>query len=129
MFSEQALSDPNLAGELAAFVKRGRPTLVTDGLAGRLKGRVDLDLPNVQVLAVNDKPPSLLQRDQPGLDAMRRPLLAVLHATFRAPNGVALYLFDPESWVVENFNDQPVAVELNGQSMTIEARGWRYQWR
>ncbi len=129
MFSEQALSDPNLAGELAAFVKSGRPTLVTDGLAARLRGRVDLDLPNVQVLAVNGKPLSLLQRDQPALDAMRGPLLAAFHTSFRAPNGVALYLFDPDSWAVENFNDRPVAVELNGQPMTIEARGWKYLWR
>jgi hypothetical protein len=129
MFSEQALSDPNLAGELAEFVRSGRPTLVTDGLKDRLKGTVDLDAPNVQVLAVNGKPRSLLQWDQPALDAMRRPLLAALHATFRAPNGVALYLFNSNSWVVENFNDQPASVELNGEPMTIEARGWRYLWR
>jgi hypothetical protein len=60
---------------------------------------------------------------------MRRPLLAAIHTTFRAPNGVALYLFSSDSWVVENFNDQPAAVELNGEPMTIEARGWKCQWR
>lgn len=129
MFSEQALCDPNFPGELAAYVKSGRPTLVTDGLAGRLKGVVELNAPNVQVLAVNGKPRSLLQRGQRELDALRRPLLAALHTSFRAPNGVALYLFEPDSWVVENFNDFPATVELNGQTMTIEARGWTYQWR
>jgi hypothetical protein len=37
-------------------------------------------------------------------------------------------LFKDGSWVVENFNDLPVQVELNGQTLSIEGRGWTYHW-
>jgi hypothetical protein len=56
------------------------------------------------------------------------PLLVPVNAAFRAPNRVALYLFKDGSWVVENFNDLPVQVELNGQTLSIEGRGWNYHW-
>ena len=49
-------------------------------------------------------------------------------ATFRAPNRVALYLFRDGSWVVENFNDEAVTTELNGQVVTLAARGWQHHW-
>jgi hypothetical protein len=44
--------------------------------------------------------------------------------TFQAPNQVALYLFTQGGWVVENFNDSPVEVVLNGRRFSVEARGW-----
>jgi hypothetical protein len=42
---------------------------------------------------------------------------------------VALYLFKDGSWVVENFTDRPAEVELNGQKLTVAARGWELRWR
>ena len=65
---------------------------------------------------------------QQELDTLRIPFLVPAKATFLAPNRVALYLFKDGSWVVENFNDQPVQVELNGQTLSIEPRGWTYHW-
>ena len=53
---------------------------------------------------------------QKELDALRLPLLQPLGPAFRAPRRVAFYLFADGSWVIENFNDEPVAVELDGQS-------------
>ena len=44
-------------------------------------------------------------------------------------NRVALYLFKDKSCVVENFNDEEVAVVLNGKKLTVPARGWQCYWR
>ncbi|MHB1036840.1 MAG: hypothetical protein ACYC35_19185 [Pirellulales bacterium] len=128
-FSVHALKDNDLAPKLAAFIQAGKPVLVTDGLAQRLAGKVDLKAPNVHVLAVKGEPKSLLELPQEMLDSLRAPLLKPLGVQFRAPNGVALYLYGDESWVVENFNDTPAEVELNGKSLAVEPRGWVYSWK
>ncbi|MBI2926013.1 MAG: hypothetical protein HYY24_09940 [Verrucomicrobia bacterium] len=128
-FSIHALKDADFATKLAAFIRRGKPVLLTDGLARRLAHVVKLDAPNVHMLPVKGDPKSLLQLSQTELDELRAPLLRPLKATFRAPNRVALYLFKDGSWVVENFNDQPVDVELRGKKLTVTARGWQHQWK
>ena len=127
-FSVHALKDPDLAGRLATFIKSGKPVLLTDGLAQQLKDKLALDAPNVRVLPVKGEPKSLLQLPQNELDDLRVSLLRPFKTTFRAPNRVALYLFKNDSWVVENFNDQPATVELNGRRFDIESRGWIQRW-
>jgi hypothetical protein len=127
-FSTHALQDPNVVAELNDYIKTQRPVLMTDGLARRLLGQINLMATNVQVLAVRGAPEYLLTRPQAELDDLRAPLLGALNATFRAPNQVALYLFRPNGWVVENFNNQPVTVLLNGQSLNIAPRGWLFHW-
>ena len=126
-FSAHALKDAALASELAAFIKTGKPVLLTDGLAEQLKD-VDIAATNVHILSVKQKPKSLLELSQNELDDLRAPLLKPLGVQFKAPNGVALYLFAPGGWVIENFNDQPAHVLFNDQSYTIEPRGWKQQW-
>lgn len=127
-FSVHALKDADLSARLTAFIAAGKPVLITDGLAKGLAGKVDLAKPNVQVLAVKGQPKSLLELPEDALTALRAPLLGVLKASLRAPNRVALYLFQDGSWVIENFNDEPATVELNGKRLTVEARGWVHQW-
>ena len=128
-FSVHALKDPDLAQKLSAFIAAGKEVLITDGLAKRLKGKVNLTAANVSGLPVGGDPKSLFQLPQQTLDAIRKPLLRPLGHSFRAPNKVALYLFDDGSWVIENFNDQPVTVELDGTSQTINPRSWVYRWK
>jgi hypothetical protein len=70
----------------------------------------------------------LLVQPQKPLDDLRAPLLDALHVTFKAPDQVALYLFSPNGWVVENFNSKAVDVVLNGQTLNIAARGWICHW-
>lgn len=73
-------------------------------------------------------PKSLLQMPQAELDALRGPLPRPFHASFQAPGRVALCLFGDGSWVVESFRDEPAAVELNGEPLSVPARGWVYWW-
>lgn len=127
-FSVHALKDAQLASKLAAFIKAGKPVLLTDGLAARLTNRVSLKASNVQVLDVKGSPKSLLDWPQEKVDAMRVPLLRPFKTSFRAPAGVALYLFRDGSWVVENFKDEALSVELTGSAQRVAARGWTYQW-
>jgi hypothetical protein len=128
-FSVHALKDQELPEKLSKLIARGVPVLVTDGLAQQLDGRIHLDAPNVRILPVSSKPKSLLELSQGDLDAIRQWLLEPLGRTFKAPNRVALYLFADGSWVVENFNDEVVAVELNGESQQVVARGWTMKWK
>jgi hypothetical protein len=127
-FSAHALKDSGLAAKLSAFIAAGKPVLITDGLAQRLAGKVDLAGPNVHVLPVKGQPKSLLQLPENELNSLRNPLLRALKASLLAPNQVAFYLFSDGSWVVENFNDEPAAVELNGKRLTVGARGWVCHW-
>ncbi len=128
-FSVHALKDAEFEPKLARFIASGKPVLLTDGLAARLEGRAELGASNVRILKVGGDPKSLLRLPQSELDTLRVPLLQVLRMTFRAPNQVGLYLFRDGSWVVENFNDQPVTVDLNGRASSVAARGWIQQWR
>ena len=144
--SVHALTDLKLPSELGQFIQTGRPVLLTDGLARRIGNQVNLTATNVYVLNVQAHPDSLIELSQARLDDLRAPLLNALHTTFQAPNRVALYLFSTdrravqapdraalnsfthEGWVVENFNNEPVTVVLNGQSLNIAARGWIFHW-
>jgi hypothetical protein len=128
-FSLHALKDPEFVSELSSFIKERKPVLLTDGLAQRLTNQVALDRPNVHILPVKHEPKSLLQLGQKELDELRAPLLRPFKTSFRAPNGVALYLFRDGSWVIENFNDEPAKVELNARPQTVPARGWGCQWK
>lgn len=128
-FPVHAMKDPELASKLSSYITSGRPVLITDGLAGALEGRINLKASNVKVLNVKGDPKSLLSLSQVELDTLRSPLLKPLKSTFRAPNRVGLYVFADGSWVIENFNDEPATVELNGAKHQIGARAWKYEWK
>jgi len=128
-FSIHALKDAELVPKLSAFIKAGKPTLLTDGLAEALTNHLTLDTANVQVLRVHRDPKSLLELSETQLDPLRQPLLRPFKVSFQAPNRVSLFLFRDKSWVVENFRDEPAEVRLNGKTLTVPARGWVYDWR
>lgn len=128
-FSVHALRDPQFADKLAKFIESGKPVLLTDGLAARLTNQVDLKAANVQILEVKGSPKSLLDWPQEKVDTMRTPLLRPIKASFRAPAGVALYLFRDGSWAVENFKDAVAQVELNGKARNLAPRDWTYRWK
>jgi hypothetical protein len=128
-FSVHALKDPDLPGKLTAFIAAGKPVLITDGLARRLAGKLNLDVPSVRVLPVKGNPKSLLELPQAELDAVRSAVLHPLGHVFHAPNRVALYLFIDGSWVIENFRDEAVDVDLDGKKLKISPRGWLCHWK
>ncbi len=127
--SSHALKDAALPARLSAYIATGRPVLLTDGLARRLEGKVDLSRPNVHLLPVKGDPKSLMDLPRETVDKLRAPLLAALKTSFRAPSQVGLYLYDDGSWVVESFRDEPVSVELKGERLSVPARGWLYRWK
>ena len=127
-FSTHALKDGDFSDKLASFIAAGKPVLVTDGLVERLSDKFFLDSPNVYILGVKGDPKSLRQLPQKELDALRAPMLTPLKTAMRDPNQVGLYLFKDGSWVIENFNDEAVQVNLNGEMFTVAARGWLQHW-
>jgi len=128
-FSIHALKDPDFIPKLAIFIQKRRPVLLTDSLAQSLTNLCKLDRANVHVLPVNQNPKGLLELDQTRLDEIRASLLRPFKTSFRAPNRVALYLFNDRSWVIENFNNESAVVEWNGKPLTVASRGWAYRWR
>ena len=125
-FSVHALKDPGLVAKLGDFIAAGKPALLSGGLAEKLAGRVKLDVPNVQVL---DKVEPKRLLDLPPPQAARNLALKPFGHSFEAPSRVGLYLFADGSSVVENFNDRPVDVKLDGKPLSIPARGWRCEWK
>jgi hypothetical protein len=127
--SVHALKDPGLVGKLSRLVSAGTPVLLTDGLAKQLAGKLDLDGPNVRVLPVQGDPKRLLELSQVEPDALRAPLLRPFGRRLEAPNGVAVYLYADVSAVLENFNDRPATVRLDGAAQNLAARGWVLRWQ
>ena len=128
-FSVHALKDADFAAKLSRFIKTGKPVLLTDGLAQQLTNIVSLEAANIRILPVKGDPKSLLQLSQAALDDLRAPLLRPFKTSFNAPNRVALYLFRDGSSVIENFTDEAVNSDLNGQAHKVEARGWVQHWK
>jgi hypothetical protein len=127
-FSEHALADTNFPVELTAYLKTGRPVLLTDDLAHDLQGTVDLTASNAHLLAVGGDPSFLLGLSRAEVEEIRQPMLAPFHTVFHGPNHVGLYLFADNGWVVENFNGSRVDAQLNGQDMSIDGRGWKHHF-
>jgi len=128
-FSVHAMKDADLPAKLAKFIVSGKPVLLTDGLVEQLAGKVDLTAANVHTIPVRGEPKRLLNLSQQELDQLRAPLLNPLGRALRAPSRVAFYLFVDGSWVIENFNDGPVTVELDGRPRQITPRGWTMSWK
>ncbi len=128
-FSIHALYDPTFARQLDAYLQNGRPTLITDGLAKRLDGRVNLDRQNVHVLPVNGDPKTVWSLPTERIQKIRTAMLRPFGVRCKGPARTALYLFDDGSWVAESFHDAPINVTINDQSVEIEAHGWAQSWR
>jgi len=128
-FSVHALKDPEFTTKITRYVKSGKPVLLTDGLAQQLSHTAILDAPNVRVLAVSGDPKSLLKLARQQLDELRAPLLHPFNTIFSSPGRVGLYLFSDGGWVVENFTDTSADIQVNGQPMTVPARGWVHEWK
>jgi hypothetical protein len=127
-FSMHALKDPRLREELSAYAATGRPVLLTDGLAKRLNDPALARASNVHLLPVNGDPKSLLEFPAADLRRLQQAMLSGTAAGFNAPVKVAFYPFADGSWVVENFNDQPVIAQIESKATEIPARGWVYRF-
>jgi len=128
-FSVHALKDPSLVEKLSALIGSGKPVLLTDGLAAKLSGKIKLDVSSVRILPVKGDPKSLLRLGERDLNAVREAILSPLGRRFQSPGQVALYLFDDGSWVIENFDEVPVTVNLDGEPHNVPARGWLSCWK
>jgi hypothetical protein len=128
-FSLHALKDPDFVPKLSSLIETGRSVLLTHGLAQRLTNQLSLASANIHVLPVHKEPKSLLELNQQQVDEIRAPFLRPFKTSFRAPNRVALYLFQDGSRVIENFGDDASEIELDGKKQAIPARGWICEWK
>ncbi len=127
-FSLHSREDSEFRTKASLYIASGRPVLITAAMAETLDP-VLVKAKNVKVLSVGGDPKSLLNLTQQELDPIRDAVLAPFKTTFHAPAQVGLYLFTDGSYVVENFSDQEAAVELNGASLKVPARGWITRWK
>jgi len=127
-FSLHSLKDPSIESKLNSFIKSGRPTLITDTLAGIINSTVNINASNVYTLQVKGDPRTLLISPQNNLQSIRDAMLAPFGLSFQAPVNVSLFPFSDGSWVVENFGDNTAHVVLNGKPLDVNGRGWLYSW-
>lgn len=106
--SAHALKDQDLIPKLQKMIDDKIPLLITDGLRDMLKGKIELDSENIQILNVNGDPWSLYNLDREYLLNMRTKLLKPFGINFSAPNKVSLYLIGDDYIVIENFNDESI---------------------
>jgi len=119
-FSVHALKDPKFADKLKKMLDAGKPVLITDGLANRLKD-INHDDENLTILKVGGNPHNLLKLSRKELNSIRAKLLAPFGIRFDAPNKVALYLIGDNCLIVENFNDESINATVEF-SQSVKAR-------
>ena len=119
-FSVHALKDPKFADKLKKMLDAGKPVLITDGLAKRLKD-INHDDENLTILKVGGNPHNLLKLSRKELNSIRAKLLAPFGIRFDAPNKVALYLIGDNCLIVENFNDESINATVEF-SQSVKAR-------
>ncbi|HOL71904.1 MAG TPA: hypothetical protein PLA43_03615 [Bryobacteraceae bacterium] len=127
-FPLHAREDPEFLTKGSLYIASGRPVLITQAMAETLDPLL-VKQKNVRVLSVGGDPKSLLNLTQEELDPIRDAMLAPFKTKFHAPSRVGLYLFTDGSYVIENFRDEAVTVELNGASLQVPARGWTKRWK
>ena len=128
-FSVHSLKDPQIVAEISAYIESGNPTLVTDGLVSALSSKVDFSASNVYILNVTGNPPLLLSSPPTELQIFRDALLTPLGLQFTAPVNVSYFPFSDGSWVVENFSNKQVEVQVAGNTLSVGARAWQYSWK
>jgi hypothetical protein len=107
-FPIQILKDPDYREKIVSLLADNKPVLITDGLASEIKNVEQYE--NLMVLNVNGDPKNLLRMSREELNPIRNALLAPLGVSFDAPAMVALYLFEDDLVVIENFRDEDVNV-------------------
>jgi len=120
-FPIHMIKDPDFDSKLENFVAAGKPVLVTDGLAGHLGDLEQFE--NVQVLQVDGRPREILRLSREEVNQMRNKMLEPFGIKFNAPTMVSLYLMGDDLLIIENFRDEPVAVQLDteyGMNPSIE---------
>jgi hypothetical protein len=128
-FSLHALQDELFADHLERYLTLGRPTLITDGLAERLRGRVDLNRANVKILEVQEKPESIPQSiSTEKLASIRAAMTKPFSVNYDGPSRTALYYFDDGSWVLESYRNSPITFTVNGKSVDLQANSWAQHW-
>ncbi|MGE5558137.1 MAG: hypothetical protein ACM3WV_05930 [Bacillota bacterium] len=120
-FSYHALAAPDFKDLLSRMIKGGKPVLITDGLAARLR-KMQLNAPNAIILPVQGDPRSIMDLPPDALSRIRAPLLEPFGISLDAPSRVSFYLFGEDLMVFENFNDYEAEIKLSGPGyMTARA--------
>lgn len=110
--SFHALADPGLRGKIEAMVRSRTPLLVTDTLARALNGLDGPDAKALMTIEVPENSWSLMDLPAEQLAAIRSRMLKPFGVQLDAPTRVALYLFDKDVVVLENFNPQSAPVGI-----------------
>ena len=121
-FSIHALKDGEFIQKLQRMIDAGTPLLITDALRDALKGQVDLDADNVQILKVRGDARSLLQMDRKSLFDLREKVLRPFGISFDAPSKVSLYLIGNDLAAFENFNEEDVDISFKSRGLKAAER-------
>lgn len=112
IFTVHALKEPGFSAGLRKTLDSGKNVLITDNLAKLISDQKLLDNHNLMVLQTGGDPKNLLKMKQEELKPVRDHLLAPLGIQFDAPNKVSFCLLGSNTFIVENFNDNPVDLTL-----------------
>jgi len=137
-FSYHCLKDPDIVSRLREFIEAGKPTMLTRALVEALRGTIDVGRENVCIVSYPREPFKVLEHltahhlmtlSREELDRIKQIMMKPFGVSLSTPNKVGFYLYSDGSWVIANFDEQPALITFNGETLTVPARGWMYEWK
>ena len=108
----QTLKDPQIASKIAKMTDAGASLLITNHLSEALSQPFGEESAHVQILDIPDDPWDLMDIPTETLQEIRKKMLAPFGLSLDAPTRVAMYCFDSDLVILENFNDRSIQASL-----------------
>ena len=124
------LKDDKLEEKLKTLAEKKIPILATSNLKNNLPEDLQASLNEALVLEVPADKWDLMNLREGQLHAIQEAMLQPFQITFKAPSRIALYLYEDDLTVIENFNDG-VTVHIRTMpwnSGTVTSQEWHARW-
>ena len=108
--------DPAFAEKIKDLLDKDIPVLISDELAEKMPAILKERIGKNQIINTPKDLWELMDIPPEQLKAIRSAMLKPFGIEFNAPSRVALYLFDSDTAVIENFNDKPVEASIQFKS-------------
>ncbi len=114
--SYHSLKDDKLEEKLKTLAEKKIPILATSNLKNNLPEDLQASLNEALVLEVPADKWDLMNLREGQLHAIQEAMLQPFQITFKAPSRIALYLYEDDLTVIENFNDTEVTVQYKNNA-------------
>lgn len=112
LLGHQILHEQDAIENVQAFHNAGKPVLITDTLLNELPEEIQTNPKSFTEIHVPNDKWEWMDYAQEELNQARNTMLKPFGVQFNAPSRVSLYLFGETVYGIENFNNEPVQIQL-----------------